>query len=113
MKTAFLIYRPVMDYEESETPYLLCSTSERAQEVRGEMLAFANSLLSRLKSLYDEEGEILPVEAYFEIEKRNSAKINKAKWPYKIDISGDLPWRQFSQSFDESCVAIRELPLVN
>ncbi len=112
MKTVFLIYRPVMDYEESETAYLICSTAERADEVRAEMVSFAHLLLARLESLYDEEGEILPDELYFAREESNSLKVGAAEWPYGIDLSGDLPWRNWTAYFDEMSIAIRELPLV-
>jgi hypothetical protein len=33
MNTAFLIYKPVLDYEDSEHSYCVCSTREKAQEI--------------------------------------------------------------------------------
>lgn len=112
MKTAFLIYRPVMDYEESETSYLICSNRKKAERAVSAMIAFAKELLASLESLYDEEGECLPDDAYFEVEQRNDIKMKNPKWPFGIGLDGDLPWRQWNPAFDTNCLAIKELPLV-
>lgn len=115
MNTAYLIYRPVMDYEESETPYLICLTKERAEEVRIEMVAFAERLLTRFKSLYDTEGDRLENTLWDEAQSKNTVLIEKAKWPHNIDLSSDLPRWDYCKGrdrFDSSCVAIRELPIV-
>lgn len=112
MKTAYLIYRPVMDHEESEESYLICSTKERAEEVRFEMITFCRQLLESLESLYDDSGDMLPDEQYLAAEKRNYAKMENAKWPYSVSMSFDIPWRQYNTSFDAGCISIRELPLV-
>ena len=110
--TAFLIYRPVMDHEESEESYLICLTKERAEQVISEVIDYAKNTLSGLESLYNEESEMLPDEEYFEIEQRNNDKLGAAIWPYGIALTGDIPWREYNPTFNESCIAIRELPLV-
>lgn len=115
MKTAFLIYRPVMDYEESETSYLICTTLKKAEKVRFEMIVFANDILASMKSLYDEEGDQLQQEAWQEAMDFNRAKIAACKWPYDIDLESDIDQWNFQQGstrFDATCIAVRELPLI-
>jgi hypothetical protein len=48
MKTAFLIYKPVLDYEESEHSYCVCSTRETAQEMIDHTLALFEKMRDEL-----------------------------------------------------------------
>ena len=113
MKTAYLIYRPVMDYEESEESYLICKSRDRAEKVRDEMIHYAKILLqNRLESLYDEDGNTLPDAEYSVREEGNYESIKSANWPYGINLGMDSPWRDFRPHFNEKCISIRELPLV-
>ena len=112
MKTAFLIYRPVMDYEESETPYFICLTKQDAEKAESEMIAFAKALMLGLESLYDEDCNLVDDDEYDKRSDRNHAKLKSVQWPFGIDLSEDFPWKDFMPSFNEGCVAVRELPLV-
>lgn len=47
MKTLFLIYKPILDYEESEHSYCVCSTREKAQEIIDHTLTLFEEMYNR------------------------------------------------------------------
>lgn len=125
MKTAYLIYRPVMDYEESEIPYCICLTKEVAEARRAEMVLFAIEVAGNLPKFpttehweaKDQDREFVDCEARCgtrraEIYWERIDSCEDIEWPYKIELSGDIRLHDDIASFDESSIQIRELPLV-
>jgi hypothetical protein len=124
MKTAFLIYRPVLDYEESETPYLICISRERAEEVRKEILDHAQELITLMPpgSTDDEyEAERDGLKFFSDSQARDAYDcetcdkrrniLKEAKWPYGIDLGYDMDVYSSVVELETGCIEIRELPL--
>lgn len=125
MKTAYLIYRPVLDYEESEIPYLISLTREDAEAIRQQMLDHANELLTQMPpgSTDDEyEAERDGLKFFSDPEERNDYDceicdarrkiLKEAKWPFGIDLSYDMDVYSNTMKVLSGIVEIRELPLV-
>jgi hypothetical protein len=119
MKKIYILYRPVLDYEESESSYLACKTLEQAQTVRAEIISECNKIASQL--IY-EWGEISDDE-YVEFHMRNQEVLGSAKWPYglkqlKYDLQKHSEYNYYQEKFVESyvfnerAISIMELPIV-
>lgn len=83
----WLVYRPVHDYEESETPYFVCLTEQEAKACADKMNSFLDRLAKRLPST-DNSGEW--TEEWQARWDRRQAILDKARWPFGIDLSGDI-----------------------
>lgn len=109
--TAFVLYRPVLDYEESEQSQLVFSTMDKALAARGVLLEW----LHRVQARY--EG----VQARYEADELDLDA--DAVWETKEEIEAEECWAPFGWCFDsadtgrygcpsgDTCVSIRELPL--
>jgi hypothetical protein len=101
----WLIYRPVMDYEESEESYAVCDTQAEALLVVRECLEYYSRLLESLPDVPDD----IDAPDWDEKHDERRAKVAAAVWPYGIDLSQDVPYAR-------SCYArsgflqARELP---
>lgn len=117
MNTTYLIYRPVLDYEESMDPLLTCATKARAEDVRQELIEWCikteKSLPQRPQDEYgnhSDEGD----EVFFELRHEAVEALRTAKYPF------DLPelWEVFSAYHEgfthnpETFLAVMEIPLV-
>jgi hypothetical protein len=83
---AYLIYRPVMDYEESMTPYFVTETSGSAQLMITHMIAEAKAFSKKLPSL-DQD---LDDQTWSNNNDKRNDMLKKRKWAYGIDLSRDL-----------------------
>lgn len=85
----WLVYRPVMAWDESEASYIVCDTEAKAKEVAKELQdwleAFALTLPST-ENLHGEEEEA----AY----RARHLMMNKALPPYGLDseVTNDIPY---------------------
>lgn len=81
MKTAYLIYRPVMDYEDSESPYLITLTEEAAKAVVLNICLSCQKIASQL--LHKDVS--LPEKEWETAVSHNEKTLKNAKWPYGLD----------------------------
>ena len=90
-----------MDYEESEIPYLVVGSLERAEEMRDKMIDELKGLKSRMEHVdFNEDG-------WHQKGLRNEGVKKSHKWIYGIDLSDELEdWR----GIDPDCVDIQALP---
>lgn len=100
-----LIYRPVMDYEESETAYFVCSSNEVANECVRVMRAFMERLLKRLPKYPDDDESDVEWE---NTDTKRRAILAKTRWPFGVDLSSEI--RFSTNEWDSSSLAVRELP---
>ena len=111
-KTMFLVYRPVIQYEESIEPHVICDSREEADQVKRSVYEFMQRLAKRLPKY---PGDDVPDEdfaLYTAVDQRRREILAKAKWPYGIDMHSDLP--SGSSFFDSvgDCLSVMELPVV-
>jgi hypothetical protein len=94
MKSVFLIFRPVLDYEDSLTPHFVCETREQAQLIIDRVLEYAERLLRRLP-IYDPQNWAAETDPdlilYTELSGKRRAILEKARWPYGLNLESDLP----------------------
>lgn len=97
--SAYLIYRPVMDYEESEEAHFICSTQEKAEEAVQRIRDFCADLAAKINPL--------------EVNERH-AELANTKWLLNVDYSADFD-NVYSDTntvqFNPAYIAWRELPL--
>ncbi len=123
---AFLIYRPIILYEESITPYLICNSRRKAEKIRREIvqaLQVANDLLleepERNFPYNADEEELEKLgkahdEKYWEIEEKNEEIKKSFVFPYGLDKEFR---REFNRFFKDTnldagqYIEIMELPL--
>lgn len=98
--TAYLVYRPVMDYEESLSPYLIFSTAGKAEKAVTTIRVYAQSVQDKVPE-YDSESETWWNE--------REAVVKAAEWPFGIDLSGDIGYGY--SKFNSNCIEMMELPL--
>lgn len=103
-KTVYLVYRPVLGYEESEECYLVCETEAAAKEIISKCFELAQKYLSKLKNIDDNS---ISDEEFNKGDKFNQNLWNNIKWPYKINIS-----RWDVEGSSTSFVAYRAIPMV-
>lgn len=125
MKTAYLIYRPVLDYEESEESYGISLTLKGAEAMKQQMMDYANELLTQMPpSATDDEYEaerdgfkFIPDDIMRDeynddvIEKRRQI-LKEAKWPFGIDLSSDIYIYAKPPELQSGMIEVRKLPLV-
>lgn len=111
-KTAFLVYRPVMDYEESLNPYFICATRQEAEAAAKKMCDYAQRLAKRMPE-YTEEEEEKDTDGSVWVEKDTQRRVlfEKAKWPFGMNLRSDIVGF-YRLTFDPSCVSVMELPLI-
>lgn len=122
---AWLVYRPVMDYEESETPYCICLTEGLAEETRKELVRFAESILPMLPRYpttcrNHAADQVLPFakteekreKAWFRASNKRHDILKRVAWPLGIDLHSDFRTSDDIVTFDASSIAVRKLPLV-
>ena len=101
----WLVYRPVMAWDESEASYIVCDTEAKAKEVAKELQdwleAFALTLPSTV-NLNGEEEEAAYRERYL--------MMHKALPPYGIDseVTNDIPYT--SSTVRDGVFAYKSLP---
>ena len=83
-KKCWLIYRPVIDYEESLTPYLVCDTEEKAHAIVQELKNWLTVFAASLPIMPDDESNLS------DEEKSHFTKIHTAAFdagcvPYDLD----------------------------
>jgi hypothetical protein len=104
----FLIYRPVMDYEESLNPYLVCSSREVAEQVVKKVRKFMDKLAAKMPE-YPPDEEDPDNSGYIAAEQKRREILDAAKWPYGLDLRWDL--KGFATvEFDHGRIEIMELP---
>jgi len=102
MKKIYILYRPVLDYEESETSYLACETREQAEKVRAEIISECNKIAANIHEW---------------------TALKSTKFPYGLsDLAYDMEnidewsWEKGdhikSRRFNENALSIMELPIV-
>lgn len=103
--SAFVLYRPVMDYEESEESQLVFSTRERAEAAQAELLEWLHRVKARYEAVDAQElGEDATWDAKGEIE----AQECRAPFGWRF-YSADTG--RYGCPSGDACVSIRELPL--
>jgi hypothetical protein len=120
-KTAFLIFRPVMDYEESIEPYLICPTKAQAEYALAYIREKMEDIAKHLP-LSPEKPERCTDDANAKWEyacqkARNkfARKFAKIEWPLGIEgLQQDAPqpWDS-SFTYDPWSVQMMELPVAS
>lgn len=112
MNKTYLIYRPVLDYEESMVPLLCVITKERAEIVRREMIDWCISTEKSLPQInrddYEDAGEGFSDQRY------DAVMALKGGFPYDCDALHEV-FNRYFEGFDhqpESFLSIMELDLV-
>jgi hypothetical protein len=100
MNEAFLVYRPVMDYEESLVPYLIFKSGRSAAAAVKRMRDYAQAIQEKIPE-YDSESETWWDD--------RMAVVKAAKWPFGIDLSGDIGYGY--SKFNPASVDLMPLPL--
>lgn len=120
-QSIYILYRPVLDYEESENSFFACKTLKQAQTVRAEIISECNKLASQL--IYEHSNN-LPDDKWSEIYEKNQEILGSANLPYgltqlKYDFQKRLDYNSSqekyveSYAFNENAIAIMELPIVS
>ncbi len=89
-KSTFLLYRPVMDFEESAWPYFVCPTREIAEIKRKEIVDFCKNLYDQCPYPYDENEEVS--EEDYEKWWIAKDKLRDAAYPYLLDLGSDFEY---------------------
>lgn len=117
MNKTYLIYRPVLDYEESMNPLLTCSTNERAEDVRQELIKWCHKTEKELPQRpKDEWGNSMDdTDDEFQNKRYKAVfDLDSAKFPFGLAELKEV-FSQFHEGFDhnpESFLSIMELNLV-
>lgn len=115
-----------MDYEESLTPYLICSTLKKAEKIKKEILDFYDAILKTIpdepqQSFWDESKKewIEDSEEVFEtkylewLDKRDETLLNIKNPPFEIMLNySDLTYQDKQYGIDQNLINIMELHLV-
>ncbi len=106
INTSFLVYRPVIQYEESIEPYLICSSKVEAETIVETVKAFLQNLFASLPESPEIDGP-----EYLEIFDKRTEIINSAQWPFGLNaLKQDL--NEFTHRLDLTVIAYQELPLI-
>lgn len=106
MKTAYLIYRPVMDYEESMTPYFICSTKKVAERVLAKIRKWGERAVANMPPWAENAPENSD-EANAAFDARYEY-VNQLNGPFGIDFRhSDIG--VYTYSFPAGCVEMMEL----
>lgn len=110
--TAFLVYRPVMDYEESLQPYLICDSKESAEAALGQIIKFMLRLTKRLPVYPSDENDPDGIE-WQKVDDQRRETIASAKFPFGLDeLSQDVPCAFGATEYDTSSVKFMRLPKI-
>lgn len=85
---AYLVYKPVMDYEESIEPYFICKTLEEANKRKDRIIKFCKTLHNKLPICPNVNDESTDEQwtKWGEIENTIRLMIAEAKYPYGLDL---------------------------
>lgn len=105
--SAYLLYRPVMDYEESMTPHMIFSTQKAGEEAVRKIQEWGKRVFETMpprpeQSNTDDEYEDM-------MDAREKHIKDSCPAPFDWNFSSDLS--NWSDRFDTSCVGLLELPL--
>jgi hypothetical protein len=106
-KTAYLVYRPVMDYEESMNPYFICMTQKEADDAVRKMHKFCERLINRLPKNNQE----LSYEEWSAIDDHQRKILREAKWPFGVDLSDDFRLFSGTNEFCLGCIEVMQLAI--
>lgn len=112
-KTCYLVHRPVLNYEESLTPYLVCDTPESARQVRDKVIKHYKRFIKKIgkePEMYNSNAQddySKEWEDWFD-KKEELLRLSLEKPPFNIR----LMWRDIEDDDTEAAVSIMELPLV-
>jgi hypothetical protein len=107
--TAFLVYRPVLQYEESMTPLVICSCGEIAETVKTEILRYAKRLAKRLPEFPSDEEDDPEALKWAAVSDKREKIFKKARWPYAVDLKDDIT---SDNEIDDGVLDIMQLPSV-
>jgi hypothetical protein len=113
MKTAFLLHRPVMDYEESINPRLIFTSRRAADKACREIREWAQRVFDTMPAMPEEECDGPPVsdDQRFSAHDAREAHIKAAgAAPYGWGF-GCSDLSSYIDSFNQGCVEVMELPL--
>lgn len=91
----FLVFRPVLDYEDSLTPFLVCDTQGEATAVCDQVIAYANRLINRLPQ-YPSESAC--DDQWMAVHEKRQAILARARWPLGINLESDISRRERGDS---------------
>lgn len=119
MSTVYLIYKPILDYEDSESALLVCLTKERADAVREELIQWCINTESKMPRVpRDVDGNLPDDQTVLDVamEKRWEAwaSLREKEFPYELSdlayvFTGGLD--KFAHS-PEDFLSIREIKIV-
>lgn len=109
-KTAFLVYRPVMDYEESLSPYFICETKREAEAAAQKMCEYAQQLADLMPE-YTNEEEDTDNSEWIKVDEKRAEILRKAHWPFGVNLSADISGF-YKLEFNPSCVSVMELAFI-
>lgn len=116
----YLIYRPVLDYEDTIVPLLVCDTKQHATTVRDRIIVWCHGKLGSLpkhnEEAYDRMNEVAAEDAKYEKSLvRNEAIRSIKRWPYGISELSYI-FTDFQNGFvhePETFIQIMPLPLID
>lgn len=113
MKTAFLLHRPVMDYEESINPHLIFTNRRSAHKACREIQEWAQRVFDTMPEMPEESYGDPPVtdDQRFVVHDAREAHIKAAGAPPYGWEFGYLDLSPYIDSFNRECVSVMELPL--
>jgi hypothetical protein len=94
MKTAFLIYKPVLDYEDSEHSYCVCSTRRKAEKI-------VDECFSLFEKMRDDLGDDITGRSW---------DYWHEKWKIKKSELFDIYLYYNWERDGRNCLEIREIP---
>jgi hypothetical protein len=108
-KTSFLLYQPILDYEESIEPYLICSTLKKAEKIKKEILDFYDGLIKTVPDEPEQDSE----EWFVWMDKRDIILQPIKNPPYDIRLRfTDLCDESKEYGINQGLISIMELPLL-
>lgn len=113
MKTAFLVYRPVMDYEESITPYAIADTKEEADALADKMRDWCKRQAAKLKRIPEVGASDEEWDAYdeaLEVMRRKNPPLGIKELVQSVESDSSNVFGEDSMEYNENAIAILELP---
>lgn len=86
----FLVYRPVLQYEESMEPFVVCDTPEDAQAVVDKVMSYANRLIERLPQYPPDDEPDEDGSKWTAADDKREALVKRLRWPFGIDLRHDV-----------------------
>lgn len=106
--TAFLLYRPVMDYEESIEPNLIFTTRTRAQKAKRAIVEAATALIDSFPE-WPDGCDSFAQRVETEVWQQRADMVRDFVAPFGWDLKNDISAED--ERFGVSCIDIMELPL--